>query len=224
MTFIGKTAARGLVLLAVGLFVAGCPLERDERDLRVAGAANPAAGPAVKITQITDKRVFEYPPSSGDVPSLVNQADYDKPEIKARAIARKRGGFGNALGDILLPQGRTVVQVVEDALAQGLREAGYRVVAAGDADYAAALPLQANVLQFWGWNTAGARIKHEGIIELVGNWPVDKSKLKDGIKTVRSYATNRATISNAVSEMGATMDRGVADLTAKLRDVLVTPN
>ena len=48
-----------------------------------------------------------------------------------RAIARKSGGFGNRMGDIVLPEGRTVEHLAEEALTKAFRAGGYRVVPRG---------------------------------------------------------------------------------------------
>jgi hypothetical protein len=64
---------------------------------------------------VTDRRVFEVNPRQANIPSLMNDAEIKNPAITARAVARKRGGFGKTLGDVgdvLLPEGRTVTNVV----------------------------------------------------------------------------------------------------------------
>jgi uncharacterized lipoprotein YajG len=60
------------------------------------------------------------------------------------------------MGDILLPPGRTVMQLTEEALVRAFRQSGYRVVKAGDADYGRAIPVTVAVQEFWAWGTPGA--------------------------------------------------------------------
>jgi len=117
-------------------------------------AANPAAK-AVKIVEVTDKRVFEARPSSPSTPSLENAADIKNAKITERAIARKRGGYGNALGDIVLPEGRSVAGLVRSATEKALRDKGYRVVAEGSPEYASAIPVSVEVNKFWAWFKPG---------------------------------------------------------------------
>jgi hypothetical protein len=49
---------------------------------------------------VTDQRTFEARPRDASIPSLKEEADLTNRAITVRAIARKRGGFGMALGDI----------------------------------------------------------------------------------------------------------------------------
>jgi len=92
---------------------------------------------------VTDQRTFE----ASSIPSLKEEADLTNRAITVRAIARKRGGFGMALGDIVLPEGQTVEGLVKDAVIRSLRESGYRVVDESDA---------ADIDQFLSWFSPGA--------------------------------------------------------------------
>nr|WP_241024505.1 flagellar biosynthesis protein [Burkholderia sp. Ac-20365] len=74
---------------------------------------------------------------------------------KARAIGRKRNGYGKALGDVVLPEGKTVSGLVESALANGFQQAGYVVVKPGDPNFASAAPVNAEVIDFWAWFQPG---------------------------------------------------------------------
>jgi len=60
-----------------------------------------------------------------------------------------------ALGDNLLPEGKTVADVVENRLTKGFQENGYRVLAPGDANYDSAIPLDVDINKFWGWMSPG---------------------------------------------------------------------
>jgi hypothetical protein len=138
--------------------LAGCATSRSEVQL-TAPAAAPAAAAASKgvavIRSVRDERVFEQSPSDPSIPSLgfegANKASAD---TKARAIARKRGGFGMALGDVLLQNGQTVEGVVRENLKVALQQAGYQVRDAEDGG-SPAVVIDVHVKQFWAWFTPG---------------------------------------------------------------------
>ena len=145
------------VVVTVGFTVLalGCATTRGVIDIPPQRAVNPPSGPAVRIDRVTDRRVFEINPRQANIPSLMNDAEIKDSAITSRAVARKRGGFGKALGDVLLPEGRTVTAVVEEALTRSLQEAGYRVVGKQDVDAATAIPIEADIEQFWAWFRPG---------------------------------------------------------------------
>jgi hypothetical protein len=158
--------------------MAGCALGRGEVDIRVTEVANPASESIVKITKVTDKRKFYVNPRKPNMPSLKDD-DIGNEAIKRRAIARKRGGFGAALGDILLPEGRSVAGVTRDALATALKEQGYRVVTKDEADYGRAVALEADVNEFWSWFNPGffsVKATHKSVVNLKGPWPLKGEK------------------------------------------------
>ena len=141
-------------LLSVVL-LAGCAAGRSVVPAGIDAGENPAEGRVVRIEQVVDARSFTAAPPSPEMPSLMNADEIGNSSITARAIGRKRGGFGNALGDVLLPEGQSVSQLVESAVARALRESGYRVVGAGDPGHAQALPVNVRVDKFWSWFTPG---------------------------------------------------------------------
>jgi hypothetical protein len=59
------------------------------------------------------------------------------------------------MGDILLPEGRTVAGLVEEALTRSLQEAGYRVLTRAEGDSAGVIPVEADIEQFWAWFRPG---------------------------------------------------------------------
>jgi uncharacterized lipoprotein YajG len=144
-----------LATLACLLLLTGCATTRGVIDIPAKVGANPSGGPAVRIDRVTDRRVFEINPRQANIPSLMNDEELKDPKITSRAVARKRGGFGKALGDVLLPENRTVMQVVEEALTRSLREAGYRVIGKEDPDASVAVPIEADIDQFWAYFRPG---------------------------------------------------------------------
>lgn len=142
--------------VAAIVLLAGCATGRSEVDViatqpsnaQVAAVSN---GKKVIISSV-DERDFQIKPRSADIPSLKNDEITNK-SITDRAIARKRGSFGKAYGDVLLPSGRTVSGVVGEAIASAYRQAGYQVVVdPGDSD---ATKVKVHVVEFWAWFSPG---------------------------------------------------------------------
>jgi len=143
-----------LTVFAV-VFFTGCATSRGIMPLTVpaAGEAQTSRNVTVYISSVTDARVFESRPKSPDIPSLRGgSASQATEDIKARAIARKRNGFGKALGDILLPEDQTVSSVMREMVASAFRSAGYKV-----ADSPAnAVSLDVTIDKYWSWINMGA--------------------------------------------------------------------
>ena len=87
--------------------LAGCAAGRATVDVSAPHGTNPATGKYVRIDSVQDKRTFTVKPPSADMASLDPDED-SSDESKARAIGRKRNGYGKALGDVVLPEGKTV--------------------------------------------------------------------------------------------------------------------
>lgn len=142
-------------MLAVTL-LGGCATSRSVVAVGTTPAyqsSNPAEGIPVKLTAI-DARVFEARPATPDIPSLKN-GEITNAAITSRAIARKRNGYGRALGDVLLPEGQTVADIVGSAVGASFKEAGYRVVKPGEQGFDEALPVEARINQYWSWMNPG---------------------------------------------------------------------
>lgn len=205
-----------LILIALVLAFSGCATNRGIVDLTVENVANPKTGDYVKIIKVTDNRKFELAPNSPSTPSLKNGEIHD-PAITSRAIARKRNGFGKALGDILLPEGKTVSGLVKDAVAASLKKAGYRVVEAGDSHYSQATPIEVQVETFWGWFTPGfwaVTLEFQSDVELKGN-----------IKGLKKSPTvhGAAQVKTAMAATGSwveTFNQGLQDLIENIRKAL----
>jgi hypothetical protein len=145
------------LLVCAGLI--GCATTRSE--LNIAGPA-PAKAPAAKtgktivIRSVTDERVFEQAPKQPNIPSLgFEGSDKATAEVKARAIGRKRGGFGKALGDVLLENGQTVTGLVRQHLTSALEQAGYQVVNDAAKAPAGTPAVDVRIKQFWTWVNPG---------------------------------------------------------------------
>ena len=150
--------------IVAGLALAGCATTRSELELPAPAAVPtgpqttppPAGGRAVVIRSVRDERAFEDAPSDPSTPSLgFGGASQAPADIKARAFGRKRGGFGQAFGDLLLQPGQTVESVVRDNLGIALRLAGLQVLADPAAAPPDALRIDVHVKAFWSWINPG---------------------------------------------------------------------
>ncbi|WP_373085257.1 hypothetical protein [Sneathiella sp.] len=129
----------------------GCAVDRSTIPVDLANnISNPAKGVNIKIVSVEDTRVFEFKPRTPSIPSL-SETEIVSPEIQARAVARKRNGYGQAFGDVVLPEGETVAGVMTRALTNAFRSDGYRVLNANDPDYSEAYPVTVQIVQFWSW-------------------------------------------------------------------------
>jgi hypothetical protein len=161
---------RNLLVPAMLVVVSGCATSRGVLDITQEETANPVSGEAIKLVRVSDNRQFQIDPPEPDIPSLKND-EIDDPAITSRAIARKRNTFGQALGDILLPEDETVAGLVESSLTRGFRENGYRVVGPDDSDFDEAIPVEVDIEKFWGWFNPGfweIKLKYETVIRISG--------------------------------------------------------
>jgi uncharacterized lipoprotein YajG len=148
-----------IALLLISVILGGCATSRSEIRL-----SSPEAAPAPKaatkgrtvvIRSVKDERVFEEAPKVASTPSLgFGGAQQASDEVKARAVGRKRGGFGKAMGDVLLENGQTVVGLVRDNLTTAFQQAGYQVANEGAAE-SAPLMVDVHIKQFWAWFQPG---------------------------------------------------------------------
>ena len=161
---------RTLLVFAMLVVVSGCATSRGVLDITQEETVNPVSGEAIKFVRVSDNRQFQVDPPQPDIPSLKND-EINDPAITSRAIARKRNTFGKALGDILLPEDETVAGLVENSLARGFRENGYRVVGPDDPDFDEAIPVEVDIEKFWGWFNPGfweIKLKYETVLRISG--------------------------------------------------------
>jgi hypothetical protein len=170
----------------------------------------------VRIASVVDNRVFEKAPDEPSTPSL----DPDRlgdPAVRARAIARKRGSFGKAFGDVLLPEGKTAAVLVGEAVAEGFRASGYRVLTSGDAGFDQAVPVTADVRQFWAWFSPGfwaITMNQRSEVKLSGPLPA----LQEGkVVTAEARDSRQAATESAWQEI---VSKGMTELAKSVRAAL----
>lgn len=211
-------AVRVAAGLGVMLILGACATTRGEMALSVpdAGTMATTGGDKVAVIEsVQDRRQFQVDPRDPSIPSLKEGEQYAlDAEGRKRAIARKRGGFGKAMGDILLEGGDTVETLTRELIVQGLGERGYRVLAAGEPAPADALRVRADIHEFWGWFTPGM-----WVVSMEGKMRVDITATgADGTKTfsIPAYGINRGQ-SGREANWRLAFDRTFADYLAKQR-------
>ena len=209
-----------LPALVLAWLLSGCAATRSTFDVPIAQAPSDTTKGFVKITQVRDQRRFETAPRNPSTPSLQNPEEIHDPAITARAIARKRGGDGNAMADILLPEGRTVEQLVREAVAKAVQEKGYAVVNEQSPAFARALPLAVDIQQFWSWATPGfwqVSAEFEGILLLKS-----EALLVSPQEAVRGYGIVKGmAITDDVWQH--VMQQGIADLVDQVKAKVKNP-
>lgn len=151
---------RKILAVVALVLLAGCATNRAEVDILPPGNSQtpaPSNGKKVYISTVDD-RVFQIKPSRFDIPSLKYDEIGDK-SITERAIARKRNNYNMPIGDVLLPKGRTVSELVGDAVATAYRQAGYEVV--GTSGARDVREVNVLIIEFWSWSTT------EGVLDKV---------------------------------------------------------
>lgn len=145
----------GKVLLAVALIllVTGCATNRSVIPIATPDTSITSGEKgSVYIAAVIDNRVFEEAPRDPSIPSLgFGGAAAATDAVKARAIGRKRNGYGKAIGDILLPEGQTVELLIREHAAKAFSDAGWKVVDNANADQAVSI----HINEFWAWFKPG---------------------------------------------------------------------
>lgn len=105
------------------------------------------------IRIVEDKRVFEDKPKQANIPSLKGGLQKATALDKAQAVARKRNGYGKAMGDILLKD-ETVANTVEKRVKSALLHSGYKVVSANEVKHPD-VEIVVKIDKFWSWMQPG---------------------------------------------------------------------
>jgi hypothetical protein len=178
-----------LMIAAMGLLSA-CAVSRSEITIPPLASTQPANGPVAVVVDPVDVRKFEAAPSSPSIPSLKESSQIGNAQITSRALGRKRGGFGAALGDVLLAPPQTASSLIGDAVKAGLRDSGYQVLSPNDPGYAAAPKVNVRIVEFWTWVTPGfAQIKLDNATELVleGSLPRLATPVAISVRETKGY-------------------------------------
>ncbi|MCK4501912.1 MAG: hypothetical protein KAU22_02690 [Desulfuromonadales bacterium] len=147
-----------IMLLITILGLTGCATNRGIVSLQLPESTTVVAanGEEVYLESVIDKRIFEEKPRTQDIPSLgFGGAEKATAEIKKRSIARKRNGFGQAMGDILLQEGQTVETVIAATLKRAFLETGYKVLTEKEQISANTIIVKVTIQKFWAYMTPG---------------------------------------------------------------------
>jgi hypothetical protein len=201
-----------LLLLAL---LTGCAIGRSTLEITPPSAVNPDGGAYARIISVDDLRKFVAKPDDAGTPSLQNASEITDPGITARAVARKRGGFGMALGDILLSSGQSVAGLIRAAARKAVADKGYAVVEVGSPHYGTAVPINVDIVQFWSWFSPGfasVRIDFKGTLTSHGAGLLERDPT-----TVTSHVTHEG---QAIFESDWTdlVQRGVEDLSQRIEE------
>lgn len=194
------------LLVVLATTMVGCVTNRSVVDVSVP-ALTGATGQKVVITTL-DERTFESKPRSADIPSLKG-GEINDTSITERAFARKRNGYGKALGDVVLPSGRTVSQLVGSAVANAYTQSGYQVVEGQVSD---ASQVTVRVKEFWTWFSPGfayvtVNNKANLVIEADGQSPLAiATEVNDGMQFVTDSDWAKVT-SQGLQEVTATVGK-----------------
>lgn len=192
---------------AVAASLAGCAVSRSVVDVSVLPAHATEAKQVVTIIEIRDLRQFTANPGDPAMPSLASETDAHDPAVKARSIGRKRTSYGTHAGELLLPQGKTVTDLVRSAATTALREKGYVVV--DDPSLPGVVPLSIDIEQFWVWFTPGllhVTVDFDSRLRIYGgNMHDDAPAVVRGRASVADIVASDATYARAVQ-------RGLDDL------------
>lgn len=156
MHFIQSGIVRTCICLAA-LLLSACATSRSYTTLDLpASNATTQSDKVAFIASVTDSREFQENPRDPSIPSLKKGAAYAL-DVEGRnaAIARKRNGYGKALGDILLQPPQTVTGIVRQLVAEGLQRKGYRVIDDADSTSSDVLRVDVDIREFWAWLTPG---------------------------------------------------------------------
>jgi len=146
-----------LVFAISVLFFTGCATKRGEVALQVPTSkveTAPSNGKQVFINSVVDKRIFEVKPPQPSTPSL-DPSEAQDDTIKARAVGRKRNGYGMALGDILLNENQSVPSVIKTSLKEALVDKGYHVIENKTEITSQTYIADVKIIKFWSWMNMG---------------------------------------------------------------------
>jgi len=202
------------------VFLNGCATSRSVIDIPVPVSSVETSkynGKEIYINSVTDKRIFEIKPPEPSTPSL-DPSEEQGDGIKLRAIARKRNTYGMGLGDILLPEGKTVDLLIDAALRQAFIENGYKVINSKELITNNTYVVDAQINKFWSWMNPGfwaltlsTEISTE--IAIKNNSELDKKTI--AVKASDTFQTG--TESNWVEVMQNALKAYITELKLKLK-------
>jgi hypothetical protein len=199
------------------LAIGGCATSRSTLDIQLPkGQQAQSNGKQVYLNSVVDKRSFQVNPPNPDIPSLDPSEDQTE-QIKARAIGRKRNGFGKALGDMLLKDGETVQSLTDKSIKQAFEEKGYSIINSKDRVTKDTYIVDANIQKFWAWMNPGfwqITLSSEISTDLTIKSPKGTTNQHISVKAADGYQI--ATESNWVEMIQKSIQLYIDDLKKKI--------
>lgn len=216
MNILSYTARRYVAISALAVLLSACATSRDIVEPKFATRNSPTSGIPVRIDEVVDARGFEVAPPEPSTPSLMDNQIHNE-SLRARAIARKRNAYGKALGDVLLPEGKSVSQLVQIAITNALEESGYRVVSSDDPDYLRAEPVRARIDKLWSWFQPGfwaLTLASNYDITMSGSLPPfkDRARIVGEVEDSMQIATK--------NDWAIIVEKSLADFSSQLKNLL----
>lgn len=116
-------------------------------------------GKLLVIRAVTDERTYEDAPGDPSIPSLSEvPASRAAADLKARAVARKRNGYGMAQGDVVLKEPESVLSIVQANADSAFATTGFRVAALTEVASTQAQVVNIRIKQFWLWLQPGLMV------------------------------------------------------------------
>jgi hypothetical protein len=187
-----KTPRLTIAALATACLLSGCVAGRRSFDVGLEDGtlapAQAATRGTLRFGEVTDARHFENKPPDPSTPSVHGDVNALSAGERSRFIGRQRNAYGHAMGDVVLPDGKTVQTKIVEIMSEGLRRRGYAIADSGPSGGTVTVEVQ----DFWSWMTPGfialsfeARIGCKVTIEANG---------KTATFQVRGYALNHGQI------------------------------
>lgn len=206
-----------IITVATIFALTGCATSRSVLDVQPpSGQPGQANGKKVYINAVTDNRSFQTNPATPDIPSLDPSEDQSD-SIKARAIGRKRNGYGKALGDMLLKEGETVQSLTYKSIQEAFVEKGYTVINNKDQINKDTYVVNASIDKFWAWMNPGfwsITLSSEVSTDITVKSSKASTPIKASVKASDGYQV--ATEKNWTEIIQKSLQLYVEDLKAKL--------
>lgn len=142
------------VVAALTGIVAGCTGHVPKIvDVRVAPVSDPVSSTSIRIV-VSDRREFEVAPDHSSSPFVREREDLDS-GLTSRLIGCYRPGADWLSSLSLLPEDRSVEQLIEQVLTYAFRRAGFRVTKElGEG----AIPAEVTILNLWLYSSGGGYV------------------------------------------------------------------
>lgn len=194
----------------------GCST-RHILDLPITPVEDAAAGTVVDIASVTDSRKFTQKTRVNSQPRTFDGQDSNT-SLTSRTYAWVGDGPGG--GDLVLPEGRTVPDVVREVVQKALRQKGYSVPNAA-AVCSDAIPLKVEINQFWMWTEKGffgaSKLVFEAIIDIQSPLLITGRKT-----TVKGSVSRRAFRKHPKEVWRNIVQEGVENLEESIKEQLKT--